>query len=477
MLARMGGFRGRWAVARLVAMVLVAVAVALAVLIVASPGVVAASPPSSPPATAGVAAGLQPAESEQGAGVDIDRANETGDEAAAVDEADAEAEPSPSPTPSAGATVDEVDDTADPADEETSDPTTVPAPTPEPTPVLEASPEPIPTPEPEPTPTVDPDATGTQPSEPTIDCEIVPTPDAADHTPEAAPAEVENVVTGGADPRDSAGTMEPVSPTESVRRHSIEAGPSPDPRSWVPTPQARRVEVVVVTRVELQVKVQDRPAPGRRLRLVDEPSFDLQPRSEAPTQVVDPLMTTGAGVVLVAPRVPTMVTVATEFARAGSGWAGPLVFASWLRRQLRERRLSQRQLAERSGISHSTISRVISGTRSPSLETATKLVRALRHGWTEDQVATYFDLLPERTILPAQRVEAALRGDSELSESDVRSVMVEYLAVRSHRLRSIHIVPDENGAVDGSEVTDDGERRARRKPLRSLPRSRRGASG
>jgi transcriptional regulator with XRE-family HTH domain len=160
------------------------------------------------------------------------------------------------------------------------------------------------------------------------------------------------------------------------------------------------------------------------------------PLAPPPDVVADAPDTAGivaTGVLAAGPRVSTAVSVAMDFARLSGGWAGPLVFNIWLRRQMRERRLSQRQLASLSGVDHSTISRLITGGRSPSLETAAKLVHALRLEWTEDQVATYFDLLPEHTLFPTQRVESALRGDPELDDPDVRRLMKQYLSLRQRR--------------------------------------------
>ena len=136
----------------------------------------------------------------------------------------------------------------------------------------------------------------------------------------------------------------------------------------------------------------------------------------------------------VAPRLPNAVAVAVEFGRAGHGWAGALVFNLWLRREMRERRMSQRKLAFLSGVNHSTISRILSDGRAPSLDTATKLAHALRLDWSDDQIAAYFDILSERTDPPPQRVETALRGDPELDEEDIRSLMNAYL-VRRRRPR------------------------------------------
>jgi transcriptional regulator with XRE-family HTH domain len=145
----------------------------------------------------------------------------------------------------------------------------------------------------------------------------------------------------------------------------------------------------------------------------------------------------GAGLARVTGGIPNQVTVAIDFGKAGSGWAGPLVFSTWLRRQLRERRISQRQLAMLAGVNHSTVSRVVTGGRVPSLETATRIVRALRMEWSDEQVATFFELLPEHGILPTQRVETALRGDGTLIDGDVESVMRIYLAIRARRRRTM----------------------------------------
>src|SRR5438093_1520324 len=45
-------------------------------------------------------------------------------------------------------------------------------------------------------------------------------------------------------------------------------------------------------------------------------------------------------------------------------------FNEWLRAQLKAKKMSQRQLAQQSGVDHSTISRLIRGDRMPSLGTA-----------------------------------------------------------------------------------------------------------
>jgi transcriptional regulator with XRE-family HTH domain len=114
----------------------------------------------------------------------------------------------------------------------------------------------------------------------------------------------------------------------------------------------------------------------------------------------------------------------------------PRSFNSWLRGQLKEKKMSQRQLALQSGVDHSTISRLIKGDRMPSLGTATKLARGLREISDESEGPAYFASLNSRAVLPTTRVEYALRGDDALTEADVRELMQAYITVRSRRLRS-----------------------------------------
>ena len=113
----------------------------------------------------------------------------------------------------------------------------------------------------------------------------------------------------------------------------------------------------------------------------------------------------------------------------------PRSFNAWLRGQLKEKKMSQRQLALQSGVDHSTISRLIKGDRMPSLGTATKLARGLREIHDEAEGPAYFASLNSRSVLPTSRVEYALRGDDTLTEGDVRELMQAYIAVRQRRLR------------------------------------------
>ena len=100
-------------------------------------------------------------------------------------------------------------------------------------------------------------------------------------------------------------------------------------------------------------------------------------------------------------------------------------FRDWLRRELNARRMTQRHLAARSGIDHSTISRLLRGDRNPSLATVLKLSRAL--GGLPPDAADW----GQRALHhPITHVEQALRADDRLGERDVRQLMTQYLALR-----------------------------------------------
>ncbi len=108
-------------------------------------------------------------------------------------------------------------------------------------------------------------------------------------------------------------------------------------------------------------------------------------------------------------------------------------FNEWLRGQLKAKKMSQRQLAQQSGVDHSTISRLIRGDRMPSLGTATKLARGLRELRDDADTPAYLGLVSSGTTNPTARVEYALRSDDLLSEAQVRQIMEYYLAVRMRR--------------------------------------------
>ena len=109
-------------------------------------------------------------------------------------------------------------------------------------------------------------------------------------------------------------------------------------------------------------------------------------------------------------------------------------FNDWLRAQLKAKRMSQRQLAQQSGVDHSTISRLVRGDRTPSLGTAPKLARGLRELHDEADTPQYFGMVASATSHPTARVEYSLRADELLSDPQVRQVMEYYLALRVRRL-------------------------------------------
>jgi transcriptional regulator with XRE-family HTH domain len=90
--------------------------------------------------------------------------------------------------------------------------------------------------------------------------------------------------------------------------------------------------------------------------------------------------------------------------------------------------MSLRQLAAHSGVSASTVSRVVRGDRLPSLQTA--LRRVLRSTDDEFDPATQLGGMVDR-FDPTTNVERALRADSRLAEADVRRVMLMYTMLRT----------------------------------------------
>ena len=109
-------------------------------------------------------------------------------------------------------------------------------------------------------------------------------------------------------------------------------------------------------------------------------------------------------------------------------------FNQWLQVQLRARKLTQRQLAQKSGVDHSTISRLMSGNRVPSLLTATRIAHGL--GMPE-HLGSLEDQSRGRSGSPTARVEYALRSDDLLREAEVREIMEVYLAARNGRSRRV----------------------------------------
>ena len=128
-------------------------------------------------------------------------------------------------------------------------------------------------------------------------------------------------------------------------------------------------------------------------------------------------------------------------------------FNEWLRTQLKAKKMSQRQLAQQSGVDHSTISRLIRGDRMPSLGTATKLARGLRELRDDADTTQYLGLVASGSMNPTARVEYALRADDLLTEPQVRQIMEYYLAVRIRRYGRT-FSPDGNTATSSERGTD-----------------------
>ncbi len=127
-------------------------------------------------------------------------------------------------------------------------------------------------------------------------------------------------------------------------------------------------------------------------------------------------------------------------------------FHEWLRAQLKAKKMSQRQLAQASGVDHSTISRLIRGDRMPSLGTATKLARGLREIQEDSDAPGALGVVSVGGQNPTARVEYALRADEALSEPQVRQIMEYYLAVRLRRFGRPYaaVSSPESGAVGAS---------------------------
>ena len=128
-------------------------------------------------------------------------------------------------------------------------------------------------------------------------------------------------------------------------------------------------------------------------------------------------------------------------------------FNEWLRAQLKAKKMSQRQLAQQSGVDHSTISRLIRGDRMPSLGTATKLARGLREIRDDADTSTALGVVSAGSQNPTARVEYALRADEALAEPQVRQIMEYYLAVRVRRFARAYASAGVTEPTNGSGNT------------------------
>ena len=131
-------------------------------------------------------------------------------------------------------------------------------------------------------------------------------------------------------------------------------------------------------------------------------------------------------------------------------------FNEWLSAQLKAKKMSQRQLAQQSGVDHSTISRLIRGDRMPSLGTATKLARGLREIRDDAEGPQYLGAVAAGPANPTARVEYSLRSDETLSEPQVRQVMEYYLAVRMRRFGRGYVGPhSQDRTMEPRRLLDD----------------------
>ena len=140
-------------------------------------------------------------------------------------------------------------------------------------------------------------------------------------------------------------------------------------------------------------------------------------------------------------------------------------FNEWLRAQLKAKKMSQRQLAQQSGVDHSTISRLIRGDRMPSLGTATKLARGLREIREDSDTSTALGVVSVGPQNPTARVEYALRADEALSEPQVRQIMEYYLAVRMRRYGRTFQPPEVSTGSDRTPERSSGRTTASGSPV------------
>jgi len=96
-------------------------------------------------------------------------------------------------------------------------------------------------------------------------------------------------------------------------------------------------------------------------------------------------------------------------------------FGAWLAQRMHARGMSQRQLAHRAGIDHSTISRLLRG-RVPTLSTALALQDVLAPGWGEVPAPNAPDLHP--AVLSAM-----LRRDGVLTNDEIDRLVCAYAAL------------------------------------------------
>jgi transcriptional regulator with XRE-family HTH domain len=257
---------------------------------------------------------------------------------------------------------------------------------------------------------------------------------------------IEEVAPSGTEllPAATDGLLQPVLPIGQAPAADVPAANGADPQPAVEPPAVGTDGAHAMPEAGTQA-LNDRSAAGARTIVVAAPTTGSR-------RQLGPARADGSAVSLAGdladtppPFVPAVAltlalgggaALAIELARGGGSWAGVVAFNVWLRRQLREARMSQRQLAMFSGVDHSTISRLMSGEREPSLATATRIAEAFRKLEGMPHAGDYFARLAEAPMNPTKRVEAALLGDEELDDADVRELMHAYLAARARRRRA-----------------------------------------
>jgi transcriptional regulator with XRE-family HTH domain len=106
-------------------------------------------------------------------------------------------------------------------------------------------------------------------------------------------------------------------------------------------------------------------------------------------------------------------------------------FREWLRARMRARRISQRYLAQLSGVHASGISRLLRNATVPNLATALRLAHGLGELHPDGDVPGYLRVHATAGADPVMRVERALCLDAELTGFEVRQVLDCYRAVRA----------------------------------------------
>jgi len=98
-------------------------------------------------------------------------------------------------------------------------------------------------------------------------------------------------------------------------------------------------------------------------------------------------------------------------------------FDCWLTSELAQLRLSPARLARLTGLSRSTISRLLRGERRPTVESATRIAVAL------DSMRPHGDV--ERRTDMVARVRHELAADPTLGRREVRQIMAHYVLQRA----------------------------------------------